>query len=209
MLHVPHSSYYYQPHTDPEKQRIDQNVKDEIVDIYMEKPFFGIRRITAELQQKGYKVNHKRVRRLRKATGLRTVYPRPRFSTSEPHPDHEVYPYLLKDLKIDHSNQVWATDITYTKVSGCKAFVIAIIDLYSRKTLAYNVVNTMDTYSCVETLLLAMTRYGIPEISIRIRAASSPARSSRMNSRRMASESAWMAGADAGTMPGWNGSGGR
>ena len=120
-----------------------------------------------------------------------------------------MYPYLLKDLKIDHSNQVWATDITYTKVSGCKAFVIAIIDLYSRKTLAYNVVNTMDTYSCVETLLLAMTRYGIPEISIRIRAASSPARSSRMNSRRMASESAWMAGADAGTMPGWNGSGGR
>ena len=164
MLHVPHSSYYYQPHTDPEKQRIDQNVKDEIVDIYMEKPFYGIRRITAELQQKGYKVNHKRVCRLRKATGLRTVYPRPRFSTSEPHPDHEVYPYLLKDLKIDHSNQVWATDITYTKVSGCKAFVIAIIDLYSRKTLAYNVVNTMDTYSCVETLLLAMTRYGIPEI---------------------------------------------
>ncbi len=55
-------------------------------------------------------------------------------------------------------------DITYTKVSGCKAFVIAIIDLYSRKTLAYNVVNTMDTYSCVETLLLTMTRYGIPEI---------------------------------------------
>ena len=54
LLHVPHSSYYYQPHTDPEKQRIDQNVKDEIVDIYMEKPFYGIRRITAELQQKGY-----------------------------------------------------------------------------------------------------------------------------------------------------------
>ena len=72
LLHVPHSSHYYKPHTDPEKQRIDQNVKDEIVDIYLEKPFYGIRRITAELQQKGYKVNHKRVCRLRKATGLRT-----------------------------------------------------------------------------------------------------------------------------------------
>ena len=68
MLQVPHSSHYYKPHTNPEKQRIDQNVKDEIVDIYMEKPFYGIRRITAELQQKGYKVNHKRVCRLRKAT---------------------------------------------------------------------------------------------------------------------------------------------
>ena len=119
----------------------------------------------------------------------------------------KMFPLILTDNGPEF--KVWATDITYTKVSGCKAFVIAIIDLYSRKTLAYNVVNTMDTYSCVETLLLAMTRYGIPEISIRIRAASSPARSSRMNSRRMASESAWMAGADAGTMPGWNGSGGR
>jgi putative transposase len=67
-------------------------------------------------------------------------------------------------LRIDHSNQVWTTDITYTKVSGCRAFVIAIIDLYSRNNLAYNVVNTMDAYSCIETLLLAMTRYGIPEI---------------------------------------------
>ena len=81
MLQVPHSSHYYKPHTNPEKQRIDQNVKDEIVDIYMEKPFYGIRRITAELHQKGYKVNHKRVCRLRKATGLRTVYPRRRRNT--------------------------------------------------------------------------------------------------------------------------------
>ena len=164
MLHVPRSSYYYLPQHSPEQQRKNQNVKDEIMNIYMDKPFYGIRRITAELRQKGYTVNHKRVRRLHKATGLRTVYPRPHLSTSKPHPGHKVYPYLLRDLRIDHSNQVWTTDITYTKVSGCRAFVIAIIDLYSRNNLAYNVVNTMDAYSCIETLLLAMTRYGIPEI---------------------------------------------
>ena len=97
MLHVPRSSYYYQPQHSPEQQRKNQNVKDEIMNIYMDKPFYGIRRITAELRQKGYTVNHKRVRRLHKATGLRTVYPRPHLSTSKPHPGHKVYPYLLRN----------------------------------------------------------------------------------------------------------------
>ena len=132
--------------------------------IYSETPFYGIRRITRELHRRGYRVNHKRVRRLRRETGLRTIYPRPHFSTSEPHPEHEKYPYLLKNLKIDHPNQVWATDITYTAVAGHRAFVIAIVDLYSRKNMAYNVVNTMDTFHCVETLQLAVSKYGVPEI---------------------------------------------
>ncbi|MCF6176895.1 MAG: DDE-type integrase/transposase/recombinase [Victivallaceae bacterium] len=81
-----------------------------------------------------------------------SVYPRPKFNTSEPCPEHKKYPYLLRKLTIDPPNQVWTIDITYTAVGGGhRAFVIAVIDLYSRKVLAYNVVNTMDVEHCTET----------------------------------------------------------
>ena len=116
------------------------------MEIYMETPFYGVPRLTAELKRRGYKVNHKRVRRLQKSLNLRTVYPRPRFNTSEPHPEHEKFPYLLRKCKIERPNQVWSTDITYTAVAGHRAFVIGIVDWFSRKVLAYNVVNTMDAF---------------------------------------------------------------
>ena len=80
----------------------------------METPFYGVPRLTAELKRRGYRVNHKRVRRLQKCLNLRTVYPRPRFNTSEPHPEHEKFPYLLRKCKIKRPNQVWNTGITYT-----------------------------------------------------------------------------------------------
>ena len=130
----------------------------------METPFYGVPRLTAELKRRGYKVNHKRVRRLQKSLNLRTVYPRPRFNTSEPYPEHEKFPYLLSKCKIERPNQVWSTDITYTAVAGHRAFVIGIVDWFSRKVLAYNVVNTMDAFHCVETLKMAVDSYGKPEI---------------------------------------------
>ena len=95
---------------------------------------------------------------------LRTVYPRPRFNTSEPHPEHEKFPYLLRKCKIERPNQVWSTDITYTAVAGHRLFVIGIVDWFSRKVLAYNVVNTMDAFHCVDTLKTAIDSYGKPEI---------------------------------------------
>ena len=130
----------------------------------METPFYGVPRLTAELKRREYKVNHKRVRRLQKSLNLRTVYPRPRFNTSEPHPGHEKFPYLLRKCKIERPNQVWSTDITYTTVAGHRAFVIGIVDWFSRKVLAYNVENTMDAFHCVETLKMAVDSYGKPEI---------------------------------------------
>ena len=130
----------------------------------METPFYGVPRLTAELKRCGYRVNHKRVHRLQKSLNLRTVYPRPHFNTSEPHPEHEKFPYLLRKCKIERPNQVWSTDITYTAVAGHRAFVIGIVDWFSRKILAYNVVNTMDAFHCVETLKTAMDFYGKPEI---------------------------------------------
>ena len=120
--------------------------------------------MAVELKRRGYKMNHKRIRRLHKELGLKTVYPRPKFNTSAPREDHRKYPYLLRNLLITRPNQVWATDITYTAVAGHRAFVIAIIDLFSRKALAYNVVNTMDTVHCIETLNLAVSKYGKPDI---------------------------------------------
>ena len=96
--------------------------------------------------------------------GLQMIYPRPHFNTSEPHQEHKKFPYFLKGLKIDLPNQVWSTDITYTAVNGHRAFVIAIEDWFSRKLMAYNVVNTMDAFHCVETLRMAIERFGKPEI---------------------------------------------
>ena len=95
---------------------------------------------------------------------LQTVYLRPHFNTSEPHPEHEKFPYLLRKCKIERPNQVWSTDITYTAVAGHQAFVIGIVVWFSRKVWASNVVNTMDTFLCVETLTMTMDSYGKPKI---------------------------------------------
>lgn len=134
------------------------------MEIYKEYPFYGVPRTTKVLQQMGYNINHKRVNRIRRAMGLKTTYPRPLFKTSVACEEHKKYPYLLKGLKITHPNQVWVTDITYTAVGGGRAFVIAVIDLYSRKVMAYSVVNTMDKEHCIETLSMALRNYGSPEI---------------------------------------------
>ena len=164
LLQVPHSSFYYKSRREISRTASDEQVKDEMLEIYMETPFYGVPRLTAELKRRGYRVNHKRVRRLQKCLNLRTVYPRPHFNTSEPHPEHVKFPYLLRKCKIERPNQVWSTDITYTAVAGHRAFVIGIVDWFSRKVLAYNVVNTMDAFHCVETLKTAMDFYGKPEI---------------------------------------------
>ena len=164
LLKIPSSSHYYTSHRTISKAASDERAKDEILDIYEQTPFYGIPRLSAELKRRGFHVNHKRIRRLRKELGLRTVYPRPHFNTSEPHPEHEKFSYLLRKLPIERPNQVWATDITYTAVAGHRAFVIGIVDLFSRKVMAYNVVNTMDAYHCVETLQEAVLHYGKPEI---------------------------------------------
>lgn len=90
LLQVPHSSFYYKSQREISRTASDERVKDEMMEIYMETPFYGVPRLTAELKRRGYKENHKRVRRLQKSLNLRTVYPRPRFNTSEPHPEHEM-----------------------------------------------------------------------------------------------------------------------
>jgi putative transposase len=133
-----------------------------IDELYLENPSSGSRTISRQLRRQGKKVNRKRVQRLMRRMGIEAVYPKPR--TSRPHPQHKIYPYLLRNLTIDRSNQVWAADITYIPMDRGFMYLVAIIDWHSRKVLSWRVSNTMDTAFCVEALEEALICHGIPEI---------------------------------------------
>ena len=94
--------------------------------------------------------------------GLAPIYQRPR--TSDPHPEHRIYPYLLRDLEITRPNQVWCADITYLPMRRGFLYLVAIMDWASRKVLAWRLSNTMDTAFCVAALEEALARFGKPEI---------------------------------------------
>jgi putative transposase len=129
---------------------------------YLKTPFYGIRRMTVHLRSLGHVVNHKRVKRLMRKIGIEAVYRKP--NTSLPNKEHQIYPYLLKGMKITKSNQVWATDITYLPMAKGFMYLIAIVDLYSRKVLTWSVSNTMEAEWCAEVLKEAIEQFGKPEI---------------------------------------------
>jgi putative transposase len=110
----------------------------------------------------GHRVNRKRVRRLMGVLGLAGMAPGP--ATSRPHPQHKVYPYLLRGMEIDRPNQVWSADITYVRLARGFVYLVAVIDWYSRKVLAWRVSNTLDSGFCVDCLGQALQDFGIPEI---------------------------------------------
>jgi putative transposase len=114
------------------------------------------------LRRNGWRVGRHRVRRLMTKMGLAPIYQRPR--TSEPHPQHKVYPYLLRHLTIDRPNQVWCADVTYIQMRRGFLYLVAIMDWASRKVLAWRLSNTMDAESCVAALEEAIARYGKPDI---------------------------------------------
>ena len=124
---------------------------------YLKTPFYGSRRMTVHLQQRGYSVNRKRVQRLMRQMGLYAVYPKPKLSRS--HPEHQVYPYLLRDVNVACVNQVWSTDITYLPVLKGHFYLVAIMDWFSRKVLSWQISNTMDVQFCIEALEAALSRY--------------------------------------------------
>jgi len=124
---------------------------------YLATPFYGARKIAVALKkQEGLTVNRKRVRRLMQFMGIRAVYRRHR--TSKPAPGHEVYPYLLRDLKITRPNQVWAADITYIPMSRGFLYLVSIIDWYSRYVISWRLSNTLDADFCVAALEEALSR---------------------------------------------------
>jgi putative transposase len=121
---------------------------------YTDCPFYGVRRMTAWLQTKGYCVNEKRVRRLLRKMGIEAQYPRPRLS--QPNAEHRIYPYLLRGLSIDRVNQVWSTDITYIRLYQGFVYLVAIIDWYSRYVLSWELSVTLDSGFCVQALDYAL-----------------------------------------------------
>jgi putative transposase len=128
---------------------------------YLERPFYGSRRMTVWLRNQGYGVNRKRVRRLMEIMGLRAIYRRPR--TSQPAPGHQVYPYLLRGVAITRPNQVWTVDITYIPMARGFLYLVAIMDGYSRYVLTWRLSNTLEVDFCIEALEEAL-RNGQPEI---------------------------------------------
>lgn len=154
--------YYYTPYKDPQKRHKDNLEKKRIKNLWEQNIFFGYRQIFNTLTNSGFDTSKKRVYRLMKELGIKAVIPK--RNLSKPGKRHRKYPYLLRGMKITHRNQVWSSDITYVKLPGGTAYVVAIIDLYSRKILAWNVSNSMDTSFVLETLVRAMMQYGVPEI---------------------------------------------
>ena len=155
---------------------------------YLETPFYGSRRMRAWLERQGMVVSRKRVQRLMRAMGLRAICRGPR--TSRPAPEHRVYPYLLRNVRIIRPNQVWAADITYLPVARGFLYLVAVMDWHSRYVLAWRLSNTLEAGFCAEALEEALGQ-GQPEVfntdqSLPLRrqgGASSPAWSSPKSSR--------------------------
>lgn len=158
LLEVSRSSAYYRPATAGSEELALMRLIDRQ---YLATPFYGSRRMTAELRAQGHAVNRKRVQRLMRLMGLEAIYQKPR--TSAPAADHRVYPYLLRGLAIDRINQVWAADITYIPMARGFLYLVAIMDWLSRYVLVWRLSNTLDAAFCVEALEAALA-LGQPEI---------------------------------------------
>jgi putative transposase len=129
---------------------------------FLETPWYGSRQMARHLRREGYVVGRKRVRRLMAKMGLTPIYQRPRTST--PHPEHRVFPYLLRDVVIDRPDQVWCADITYLPMRRGFLYLVAVMDWATRKVLSWRVSNTLDVEFCLEALEEALGRFGRPEI---------------------------------------------
>jgi putative transposase len=135
----------------------------ELIDAqYTQRPSYGSRRMVLYLQEQGHAVNRKRVQRLMRVLGLAGMAPGP--NTSRPHPKHKIYPYLLRGVAVVRPNQVWSTDITYIRLEHGFAYLVAIIDWYSRRVLAWRVSNTLEAEFCVDCLEDALRTHSRPEI---------------------------------------------
>ena len=159
LLGLPRSTYYHSPATESAENLKLMRLIDEL---YTARPFLGSRKMVAELaMHHGVSVNRKRIQRLMRLMGIASVLPRP--GTSKPHPEHVIYPYLLRNVPIERPDHVWSADITYIPVINGWMYLVAVIDWYSRFVLAWELSNTMEITFCLDTLQAALA-YGPPQI---------------------------------------------
>lgn len=159
MLSINRSSFYYKSLP---VSTFNLELMRCIDEQHLATPWYGSRQMARYLRRHGYIVSRKRVRRLMRVMDLYAIYQKPR--TSDPHPEHQIYPYLLRSLVIDRPNQVWCTDITYLPMQSGFMYLIAIMDWHSRKVLSWKVSNTMEVSFCLEALEEALKIYGRPKI---------------------------------------------
>lgn len=153
LLSVNRSSLYYQTLGESEENLLFMRLLDEQ---YTKTPFYGVLKMTAYLRSLGYQVNQKRVRRLLRKMGLEAIYQKPH--TSHSHPEHHVYPYLLRGLTIERCDHVWSTDITYIRLAKGFVYLMAIIDWHSRYVLGWALDTSLDADFCIDAVGKLLTQ---------------------------------------------------
>ena len=158
-LGISRGSIYYLPRP---VSPADLAIMRRIDELHLEFPFAGSRMLRDLLRQEGIEIGRQHVATLMKKMAIEAIYRRP--NTSKPAPGHKIYPYLLRKMAIVQPNQVWATDISYIPMAKGFVYLVAIVDWFSRKVLAWRVSITMEADFCVEALEEALARYGKPQI---------------------------------------------
>ena len=153
LLNVSKGTFYYEPvGIDPYNLLLMDLLDRQYTDV----PFYGSRRMTAWLERQGHPVNRKRVQRLMRLMGIEAIYPK--INLSKRRKDHEIFPYLLKGVKILKPNHVWSSDITYIRVGRGFVYLTAIIDWFSRYVISWRLSNTLEPGFCVDALIEALTQ---------------------------------------------------
>jgi putative transposase len=159
VLGISRGSVYYMPRPVGEA---DLKLMRRIDELHLEHPFAGSRMLRDLLRQEGHVVGRKHVASLMRKMGIEALYRKPNLSRR--HPQHVVYPYLLRGLAIERANHVWGMDITYIPMAKGFVYLAAVVDWFSRRVLAWRVSITLDTVFCLEAMEEAVARYGTPEI---------------------------------------------
>jgi len=154
------SAYYYKPIK--QLNEADYKIMNRIDEIYTEHPYYGARRMAYVLKSEGIDIGRKKVGRYYQIMGIEAIYPK--MNLSKRNQAHKIYPYLLRDLDVDHPNQVYSADITYIRLKHGFVYLVAIIDWYSRYILSWRVSISLECSFCVDALNEAILLYGKPEI---------------------------------------------